>query len=217
MFQRIRKNDLINQSVNERAKDGRNLGEENVLIEMNNPDSLQQRILELNQRFSLIDFLMGESEVETAIGVITPKQSLFLECELVDTDHHAYNFQALYNAIYDANSTILPYKNKNTWQEFVMQDGNIAIQLTKFGDFYLWCPEKIDEYQLNSLKEIDEQLKSMQMNHSILVQPVFLDIHAWVGIGNGKEISIELEDASLDYLLNYYEDNKQDSYDKMVK
>lgn len=214
MFQRIRKNDLINQSVNERAKDGRNLCEENVLIEMNNPDSLQQRILELNQRFNLIDFLLGESEVETAIGVITPKQSLFLECELVDTDHHAYNFQALYNAIYDANSAILPYKNKNTWQEFVMQDGNIAIQLTKFGDFYLWCPEKIDEYQLNSLDDINKQLKSIQIVNPSLGHQVFLDIHAWVGIDDGKEISIELENASLDNLLDYYEHHHQNFFHK---
>ncbi len=214
MFQRIRKNDLINQSVNERAKDGRNLCEENVLIEMNNPDSLQQRILELNQRFNLIDFLLGESEVETAIGVITPKQSLFLECELVDTDHHAYNFQALYNAIYDANSAILPYKNKNTWQEFVMQDGNIAIQLTKFGDFYLWCPEKIHLFQVQQLKKINEQLKSIQIINPGLINPVFLDIHAWVGIDDGKEISIELENASLDNLLDYYEHHHQNFFHK---
>ena len=206
MFQKMRRDDLISKVLKVKEED-RKLGKENILVEMKNLNSLQKRVLELNQKFSFVDFLMGCSEVETAIGIITPQQSLFLECELVDNDQHAYNFQALYDAIYDSKPIILPFKSTKTWQELVMSDGNIAIQLTRFGDFYLWCPNTINSYQLNSLRKIHDKFKSIQIMNSGLFQFLLLDIHAWVVGDEGKDISVELENSSLDNLLEYYEDS----------
>ena len=204
MYQKIRRNDLIDQALKREIQEERKLPEETILLQTSYLNLLQQKILELNQGFDLVNFLMGDSDVETAIGIITPKQSLFLKCELVDTDHHGYNFQALYDAIYDFKITIIPIKNTHTWQELVMEDGNVAIQLTKFGDLYVWCPEEIDTFQFSSLQKINEQLKFIQTITPGLLHQVFLDIHAWVRVADRKEASIELEDATLDRLFDYY-------------
>ena len=207
MYQKIRRNDLINQAIKREIHEERELPEETILLQTSHPNLLQQRILELNQSFELVGFLMGDSDVETAIGIITPKQYLFLECELVDTDYHGYNFQALYDAIYDSKITIIPIKNTHTWQEVVMNDGNIVIQLTKYGDMYIWSPEEINDFQLSSLRKLSEQMESIQRISSSTFQELFLDVHAWVRVADGKEDSIELEDATLDHLFDYYENH----------
>lgn len=208
MYQKIKRNDLIERAWKEEKKGERILPKEQILSHITNPNSLQERILELNQSFNLTNFLMGKTNIETAIGLITKNQTLFLECDLVDTDNHAYNFQALYDSIYDSSTIIIPIKNKSTWQEIVMQDSNIAIQLTKFGDLYLWCPEKINEHQLSSLRKMNEELKLIQEIYPDIFNQLFLDIHAWIGKEDGKEVSIEINQVSLDNLLDYYEDMK---------
>ncbi len=207
MFEKIKRNDLIDQAIKRGVQEERELPEETILLETSHPNLLQQRILELNQVFNLTDFLMGDSDIETAIGLITPSQALFLECKLVDTDNHAYNFQALYDAIYDSKITIIPIKNIHTWQELVMGDGNIAIQLTKFGDLYIWCPKQITDFQMASLRKISECLKSIHIFNPEVIDQVFLDIHAWIGKEEGGELSLEINQLSLDTLLDYYKNS----------
>ena len=83
MYQKIRRNDLINQAIKREIHEERKLPEETILLQTSHPNLLQQRILELNQGFDLVKFLMGDSDVETAIGIITPKQSLFYNCTFI--------------------------------------------------------------------------------------------------------------------------------------
>lgn len=208
MYQKIKRNDLIERAWKEEKTAERTLPKERILSQIATPNSLQERILELNENFNLTNFLMGKTNIETAIGLITQNQAFFLECDLVDTDNHAYNFQVLYDAIYNPSKVIIPIKNTRTWQEIVIEDSNIAIQLTKFGDLYLWCPEKINEHQLSSLRKMNEELKLIQEIYPDIFNQLFLDIHAWIGKEESKEVSIEINQVSLDNLLDYYEDMK---------
>lgn len=214
MYQKIKRNDLIERAWKEEKIGERILPKEQILSQITTPNSLQERILELNENFNLTNFLMGKTDIETAIGLITPNQILFVECELVDTDNHAYNFQVLYDAIYNPSKVIIPIKNTSTWQEIVIEDSNIVIQLTKFGDLYIWCPETINEHQLSSLRKMNEELKLIQEIYPDILSHLFLDIHAWIGREDGKEVSIEINQVSLDNLLDYYEKHISLSFHK---
>lgn len=202
MYQKIKRNSLIERALKRETNDIRVLPREIILSEIESPNPLQKRVLELSENFDFVNFLLGMSDIETAIGVITPKQVLFLECRLVDVDAHAYNFQALYDAIYDYKINIIPVRREDEpWQTRVMKDSNIVIQLTKFGDFYLWCPENVNDFQLSSLQQINELLKRVQRINSHLFKQLFLDLNAYVLVKDGEELCLDLCENNMDLLL----------------
>lgn len=203
MFRKITRISLIEKALSFGIGEGRSLGDEIVLKELEEPTDLQKRILELNENFEFNRFFSDLTDIETAIEVITPKQNLIIECELVDNDNHGCNCQALYDAIYDSKINILPVRNNtSTWQQNVMNDGNIVIQITKFGDFYIWCPENITDFQLSSLQELNERLKKIQYSDLQSFQQLFLDIHAWILGGDETEKAVELLDDNIDLLID---------------
>lgn len=180
---------------------------EKILRESLELSDLEKEVLKLDRMFDLEKFLHGDSEVETGVCLITPFQSLCIESRLVESDNHGYNFQILYDAIYDGKVNILPiYSDIDSWQTIVMDNGNIAIQLTCFGDVYVWCPGVINKFQLRKLQELNEKLKKIDVkikDHDYL-QHLTMDVHGWVRMEDGEEISVELDDNTLDYLLDMY-------------
>ena len=224
MFRMIRRNDLISR----RLKTGErtiNKADEVILSELEHPNPLQAEILFLNNFFSFYQFFSGVTERETAIGIITPKQALLIECKLTDVDSHGYNFQALYDGIYDSEVDIIPVRDNTTcWQENVMEDGNIVVQMSKEDDILIWCPSEIDEFQLKALRKLSQSLQDflVLISTSQHLQDIIFNVHAIVKDGDEGEKSIELISRDLegndinnvDEFLKRYESCKKYVYKK---
>ncbi len=87
-----------------------------------------------------------------------------------------------------------------------MGNGNIAIQLTNYDDVYIWCPSVINDFQLSRLQDLNDRLKEIDtmISEGDYFNHIMMDVYCCVRMEDGKEISMDLEDNNLDYLLEMY-------------
>lgn len=207
MFKKISIKSLLNRKKYSKEEERKAIDNEKILGDSLELTDLEKEILRLNKSFNLVSFFHGDSEVETGVGVITPYQSLCVECKLAESDDHGYNFQVLYDTIYDNKVSVLPVDRfMGSWQTIAMADGNIAIQLTGYGDCYIWCPSVINDFQLKILQDLNEKLKELDIliSEDDSFKHKMMDVYCCVRMEDGEEISIDLDDNNIDFLLDNY-------------
>ncbi len=116
MFKKVSIKTLLNRKMYSKEEERKAIDNEKILRDSLELNDLENEVLRLSKGFNLVSFFHRDSDVETGVGVITPYQSLCVECQLAETDDHGYNFQVLYDTIYDSKVNVLPVeKYMDSW------------------------------------------------------------------------------------------------------
>ena len=132
-------------------------------------DSRKLRLLEEADSFDLEDFYLGRCASSGGVCLITENQMLMTECYIKRSMNSSYGMHIdtvddIYKAIYGIND----FKNvrEGIWQDRVVGDGNILIQLctNKFSNL-IWLPEEITSEQFEMLKTFSNRINIIIRNH----------------------------------------------------
>ena len=137
-------------------------------------DVKQQRLSDEIEKFDLDEFLHNNGASDAAIGLITSEQTVFCDTYVREEDDiHVGNHQRtmgdIYETLFGDGEKIL-FPGDYIWQDKVLSDGNVVIQFVNDditeSRTLIWLPDNIDEYQLEQLKDLNNQVKQIIDNDS---------------------------------------------------
>lgn len=139
---------------------------------MNNLSLEQLRLKKEHLIFDLEKFMLNKGTSDGALLLITPSQILMTDCFVSAFEDDPFGCHLdvadyMYKAIY-GESKLFEGGNPFIWQELVMEDGNVCLQLCRSEDMAisLVCvPEIISENQYNLLVEFNNRVKEIYVNN----------------------------------------------------
>jgi len=133
---------------------------ENLLDE--NLNNNQYRLLEEADTFDLEEFYLDKYASSGGVCLITNNQMIMTDCYIKQSKYSNYGMHidtvdAMYKAIYGISG---PKEFKN-WQEKILEDGNILIQLCSLVPSLIWIPEEISENQKEFLTAFSNRVNQI--------------------------------------------------------
>ena len=129
--------------------------------------SIESQRLLINEmkKFNLDVFFHNKGLSSGAIVLITKNQMIITDTFIRDEKDPNYgshydSANEIYKVIFNKEVKNDHNKEKNVnWQETIINDGNILIQLCSDASSLVWTPETIDDNQLHFLEELNKQIK----------------------------------------------------------
>lgn len=127
----------------------------------------EKRLLYQLDIFDLEDFYHNDGYSSGAVCLITKSQMIICDNYIRKDnnptyDEHYDTVNEIYKIIYNKEisySKVDENEHFICWQDFVVDDGNILIQLCSDISSPLWLPDSINEKQLGFLEEFNKRIK----------------------------------------------------------
>lgn len=194
--------------------------DKDILKTKNNLNDFQQTVALEMEKFDLNKFFRSKGASSAAVILITKNQMIMTDTfvrnkHLPDYGNHYEAVKYIYNAIYGVNSTdfSLKYPNLGFWQDHIMADGNILIQLCEplAASSLVWIPDNITKRQLEFLENFNNEVKKIVSENSKYFSVISLLFD--YKLKNKYKTQIN----NIDELINKIKYGKQKSYIKTLK
>lgn len=117
-----------------------------------NENEILNEIVEQSNNFNIKEFCLNEKNI--AIGIITPRQTIYAYCE-----EHIEGAKAIYRQMYDNfNEFRCEIGKQFLWQEESANMGNICIQLCSSSFMLVYIPKQINMYQFMQLYQFNKDI-----------------------------------------------------------
>lgn len=158
----------------------------------------QFRLLEEANSFDLEDFYLDKYPSSGGICMITKNQMIMTDCYIKLDRKSSYGVHrdtvdAIYKAIYGISGP--DYDKKRAWQDKILDDGNIVIQLCSRAPTLVWIPEEISQYQWELLSNFSNRINQIVAfnPHHFEENPILFDYYirkgnSSIAINNIEEI-----------------------------
>lgn len=119
------------------------------------------------KKFNLNDFYHNKGLSDGAVCLITPKQMIMTDTFIKSKENPSYGthedtIDFIYKVLY-ARSPLPDSHDKsfNNWQDNIILDGNVVIQLCSNALSEIWIPNIMTEGQINYLEEFNNRIKQV--------------------------------------------------------
>ena len=131
-------------------------------------DSRQFRLLEEADSFDLEDFYLDMGPSSGGVCLITENQMLMTDCYIKLSRGSSYGMHQdtvddMYQAIYGIRGP--EYSEEVMWQDKIMDDGNVLIQLCSRKPSLVWVPEEISFSQFEMLESFSSRVECIVRNN----------------------------------------------------
>lgn len=126
--------------------------------ELTNEYEIFARIKEENNKFNLEQFYKNDTEYYAAVGVITPKQTIFHPVTGMHQQVIEKIYQQLYGQFFDYSSFAEMFNN---WMNDALKKGNIIIKLCSEVPSLIYFPDTISPRQYKELEKFIQDIKTI--------------------------------------------------------
>ncbi len=153
----------INNHIANNQNRNENIEILNVEDEISYRNDSQNRLKSEIEKFNLENFYTGKMDNDGGILLITPEQSIMTTC-YAGTGQHAQTVEEIYKVIYNDSQFDIENRAEDIWQNKVLNDGNIVVQLVSDDSSIVWVPDKISKSQYEALKNFYNQVAKVSNN-----------------------------------------------------